>query len=176
MKKIRLLLAMLILFCAMGIAAQASELGEKEQSTEALGELSEQENDIIKWFSQEAATGEHADLVDDVIAFIREKLEAGELATDEDIREAIQEGEEKFDVSLTEEEKEKIQQLIEKAKALGLDPEKLLMKAESMIDEAGKELIEDTQEAVKQSFKSSVSGFFQDMGKRVKSFFSNIFS
>lgn len=83
---------------------------------------------------------------------------------------------EQDDVSLTEEDKEKILQLVQKAEELGIDPEKFLKQAEDMSVEFGEELTETAKEAVKQSVKSSVTGFFQDMGKRIKDFFTNVFS
>lgn len=180
MKKLWLLLAMLTMFFAMGIVVQAGGQGEKEQSADlsALfdGELSKQGADVMKWLSEELAKEENKEKAGEVISFIKEKLEAGELESEEDISDAIQEGEEKFDVSLTEEEEEQILQAMQKIKDLGLDPEKLLDRVEKMYDDVGADLVEEAQETVKQSFADSVSGFFHDMGTRVKGFFANIFS
>lgn len=124
----------------------------------------------------EIAQGENSETVEELIAFIKGKLATGELETEEDIEEAIEEGEEKFNVSLTEEEKEKILQVMQKIKELGLDPEKLLNQAQDLYKQFGDELFENAEEAVKQSVQNSVKGFFKDMGNRLKSFFSNIFS
>ena len=49
----------------------------------------------------EIAGGENNEEIEELIAFIKAKLAAGELATDQDIQEAIKEGEEKFSVSLS---------------------------------------------------------------------------
>lgn len=180
MKKFWMMLVMLVMFFSMGMTVQAKDQGEKEQSAKLFNmlgeELSEHGADAMEWLSEELAKEENAEMVEEVISFIREKLEAGELETDEDISNAIEEGEEKFDVSLTEEEKEEILQVIQKIKDLGLDPEKLLGHIEDLYDEVGTELVEEAQEAVKQSFVDSVTGFFYDMGTRVKGFFTDIFS
>ena len=124
----------------------------------------------------ELAAGENNEEIEELIAFIKAKLAAGELTTDQDIQEAIKEGEEKFSVSLTDEEKEKILQVMHKIKELGLDPEKLLDQAKDLYAKFGDELINNTEEVIKNSFKESVSNFFSDMGSTVKNFFSNLFS
>ena len=124
----------------------------------------------------ELAAGENNEEIEELIAFIKAKLAAGELTTDQDIKEAIKEGEEKFSVSLTDEEKEKILQVMHKIKELGLDPEKLLDQAKDLYAKFGDELINNAEEVIKNSFKESVSKFFSDMGSTVKNFFSNLFS
>ena len=180
MKKFWMMLVMLTLFFSMGMAVQAKDQGEKEQSAKVwdlLGEqLSGKGAEAMEWLSEELGKEENARMVEDVIGFIREKLEAGAWETDEGISNAIQEGEEKFDVSLTEEEKEEVLQIIQKIKDMGLDPELLLNHVEKLYDEVGADLVEEAEETVKQSFVESVAGFFHDMGTRVKGFFTGIFS
>ncbi len=124
----------------------------------------------------EIAGGENNEEIEELVAFIKAKLAAGELATDQDIQEAIKEGEEKFSVSLTDEEKEKILQVMHKIKELGLDPEVLLDQAKDLYAKFGDELINNAEEVIKNSFKESVSNFFTDMGTTVKNFFTNLFS
>ena len=124
----------------------------------------------------EIADGENNEEIEELIAFIKAKLASGELATDQDIAEAIKEGEEKFQVTLTDEEKEKILQVMNKIKELGLDPEKLLDQAKDLYEQFGDELINNAEEVIKQSFKESMSDFFTDLGSTVKDFFTNIFS
>ena len=124
----------------------------------------------------EIAEGENNEEIEELIAFIKAKLAAGELTTDQDIQEAIKEGEEKFGVSLTDDEKEKILQVMHMIKELGLDPEKLLDQAKDLYAKFGDELINNAEEVIKNSFKESVSNFFSDMGSTVKNFFTNLFS
>ncbi len=124
----------------------------------------------------EIASGENNEEIEELIAFIKAKLAAGDLATDQDIQEAIKEGEEKFSVSLTDEEKEKILQVMHKIKELGLDPEKLLDQAKDLYAKFGDELINNAEEVIKNSFKESISNFFTDLGSTVKNFFANLFS
>jgi len=179
-EKTAMLSVMLLMFFTMGITTYAGTTGENGQSAKIFDLLGEEFSgygtDIKEWLSEELSKEENAELVEDVIGFIREKLEAGELETEEDISNAIQEGEEKFDVNLTEAEKEKIMQLMQKIKELGLNPEKLLEQAQRLYGQFGDELVENTEETIKKSVGNSIAGFFKDMGNRVKGFFSNIFS
>lgn len=180
MKKFAVLFVMCVLFMTMGVTVQAKSHGEKEQSVNVfslLGEdISEQGSALMEWIKENASKEETADIVREVTDFIREKWQAGKLENEEDISEAIAEGEEKFDVTLTEEEKEEIRQVIQKIKELGLDPEKLLDRAEGLCEDAGTDVLGKVQETAKESFAESVSNFFQDMTTRVKGFFTNIFS
>lgn len=122
------------------------------------------------------AEGENSEEIEELIAFIKAKLAAGDLETDQDIQDAIKEGEEKFRVTLTEEEKAKILQVMHKIKELGLDPEKLLDQAKDLYSKYGNELLDNAKETVKKSFTDSVSQFFSDFGTRIKDFISGIFS
>ena len=171
MKRFIMLSVVLVMLFAMGITVQANGSGESEQSADVISSLKE---NIPK--EQQELISELLESPDEVIEFVKEKLETGELETDEDIEEAIREGEDKFDVSLTEEDKEKILQVMQKIKELGLDPEKLLDQAQELYEQFGNELFENAEEAVKQSVENSVAGFFETMGNRIKGFFANIFS
>ncbi len=155
MKKIAVTIMIMLLAMGMGITAQAEASEETVVAPEA---------------------DENSEEVEELITFIKEKLAAGELATDQDIQEAIKEGEEKFKVSLTDEEKEKILSIMHKIKELGLDQEKLLDQAKDLYEKFGDELIDNAEEVIKKSFKESVSNFFSDLGSTVKDFFVNIFS
>lgn len=164
----------------MGITAQAAPMEENKQSAELSdlldGELSEYGTEIKEWLSEELKEEGSDKQVEEVIDFIREKLESGELETEEDIFRFIREGEEKFDVRLTEKEKEKIMQLMQKIEELGLNPESFLQQVQDLYEQLAEELLADAKDAVKKSVENSVAGFFKDMGNRVKEFFANIFS
>ena len=122
--------------------------------------------------SVDSANGEE---MEELVAFIKAKIASGELQTDDDIRNAIKEGEDKFKVSLTDEEINQIIEVMQKIKELGLDPEALLTQAQDLYKKFGDELISNTEEVVKQSIGNSFKNFFVDMGDRVKTFFTNLF-
>ena len=124
----------------------------------------------------ELVKGRSSEEIEEVVEFSKDKLEEGELETDQDIQDAIEEGEDKFQVTLTEEEKQKILDVMHKIKDLGLDPEKLLDRAKEMYTRFGDELVENAETAVKETVKSSVTNYFSDFGKRIKEFVVTIFS
>ena len=112
--------------------------------------------------------------VEQLVAYIKTKLAAGELETDDDILNAIDEGEGKFHVELTDEEKNKIIDVMHKIKTLGLDPEMLLNQAQDLYKKFGNDIVTNTEEVIKQSVSNSVKTFFVDMNDRVKDFFSKL--
>lgn len=121
-------------------------------------------------------SGAESEDVEQLVAYIKAKLAAGELNTDEDIKKAIDEGENKFGVSLTDDEKAKIVDVMHKIKDLGLDPQKLLDQAQDLYKKFGNELLTNTEEAVKKGVSDSVKNFFTEMSDRVQNFFKGLFS
>jgi uncharacterized protein YpuA (DUF1002 family) len=111
--------------------------------------------------------------VEELIAYIKAKLAAGELETEDDIRKAIAEGEEKFGVSLEEEEIQQIVDFMMKIKKLGLDPNVLLDQAADLYDQFGDELLNKATEG---SFWSGVGDLFSNFGNSIADFFKNLFA
>lgn len=106
--------------------------------------------------------------VEALIAYIKAKLAAGELETEDDIRKAIKEGEQKFDVSLDESEEQQIVDFMLKIKKLGLDPNVLLDQAADLYSKFGDELLN----------KATDDGFLSGLGNIVNSiadFFKGLF-
>ena len=106
--------------------------------------------------------------VEALIAYIKAKLAAGELETEDDIRNEIKEGEQKFDVSLDESEEQQIVDFMLKIKKLGLDPNVLLDQAADLYSKFGDELLN----------KATDDGFFSGLGNIVNSiadFFKGLF-
>ena len=124
----------------------------------------------------EIAEGENAEVIEELIAFVKAKLAAGELESEEDIKDVIEEGEEKFQVTLSEEEKQMILDVMNKIKELGLDPEKLLDQAKDLYSQYGDELINNASESIKNSLMDSVKEYYNDFVSTVKNFFSGLFS
>lgn len=111
--------------------------------------------------------------VEELIAYIKAKLAAGELETEDDIRQAITEGEERFGVTLNDSEVQQIVDFMMKIKELGLDPNVLLDQAADLYDQFGDELL---NKATDEGFWNSVGEFFSNFGKAIADFFKNLFS
>jgi uncharacterized protein YpuA (DUF1002 family) len=126
-------------------------------------------------------TGELADAIDGadsedveaLIAYIKAKLAAGELDTEEDIRAAIEEGEEQFGVQLDESEIQQIVDVMNKIKKLGLDPNMLLDQAADLYEQFGSDFLNHIDGA--SIAKSGISGFFSKVGNSIKEFFAGLF-
>lgn len=125
------------------------------------------------------ATGEIANKsmsnedVEALVAFIKEKIAAGELETEDDIRNAIADGEATFGVSLGDSDKEQIVQVMLKVKQLNLDPNMLLDQAVGLYDKYGDDIVNHLQD---EGFFDSIGNFFQNLGKSVSDFFAGLFS
>lgn len=119
---------------------------------------------------------------------MKEKLDAGELETNEQIREAISQCEEELEITLTEEQKEQLLGLIQKMNALGLNSDEMLSKAQELYEKYGEQIkksadaaiqeniVEPVKEAVVEGTKSAIRDFFRDMGESIRSFFARLFS
>lgn len=121
----------------------------------------------------EALEGANSEDVEALIAFVKAKLAAGELETEEDIRKAIEEGEEKFGVTLTEEYIQQIIDVMMKIKELGLDPNVLLEQAEDLYKQFGSDFLEHID--AETVAKAGVTSFFSNIANSVKDFFSDLF-
>lgn len=130
--------------------------------------------------------------IEALMAWLKAKLAAGELDTsDEDsIKETISEGETKFGVTLSPEEKERIVKVLKKLNKLGLDGGYLIGEAEKLLSKYGSDIVNRSEEAIKDAVKdanqaindaakeaasNAVKGFFSDLGNSVKGFFSKLF-
>ena len=111
--------------------------------------------------------------VEALIAFVKAKLAAGELDSEEDIRGAIAEGENKFGVKLDESEITQIVDVMNKIKKLGLDPNVLLDQAEDLYKQFGPDFLNHIDK--KTIAKTGVSAFFSKIGQGIKSFFAGLF-
>ncbi len=123
-----------------------------------------------------AANSENSEEVEQLVAYIKAKMAAGELKNEADLRTAIQEGEAKFGVSLTDDEVNQIVTVMNKIQALGLDPNVLLDQAQDLYKKFGNDIVNHTGDIIKESVKESVQNFVTDMSNNVKNFFTSLFS
>ena len=121
-----------------------------------------------------------------ILDFASEKIQDGSLETKQGIENAIKEGEQKFGVTLTKEQKDLIFSVIEKVKKLGIDPQFIVDQAEEIykkyskeikdeVNQKKQELVEEVQEKVKEEITRSLTDYVSDMVKNVKSFIKGIF-
>lgn len=115
--------------------------------------------------------------IEELIAFVKAKVAAGGLDSDDQIRSAIEEGEDKFGVTLTEDEINQIIAIMQKINQLGLDPNVLVAQAEDLYSKFGKDFLKnlDTDAIAKEVAKSAASGFFAKIGDAIKGFLAGLF-
>lgn len=115
--------------------------------------------------------------IEELIAFVKAKVAAGGLDSDDQIRSAIEEGEDKFGVTLTGDEINQIIAIMQKINQLGLDPNVLVAQAEDLYSKFGKDFLKnlDTDAIAKEVAKSAASGFFAKIGDAIKGFFAGLF-
>lgn len=123
-------------------------------------------------------TGGDSQEIEELIAFVKAKVAAGELESEEDILNAIKEGEEKFGVTLTEENIQQIVDIMMKINELGLDPKLLIEQAEDLYSQFGTDFLDNLDtKAIGEEVKKQVrEGFLSKIVDAVKDFFCRNFS
>ena len=115
----------------------------------------------------------------EVFSFLKEQVEEGNLNSEEGLKDAIREGEEKFGVEVSREDAENLVDTMEKLEALGFSSEYIVEKTESMYQEYGADFVDHVDEvvtgAVKNAASNVISSFFNGLKDSVKSFFNNLF-
>ncbi|MCM1388015.1 MAG: DUF1002 domain-containing protein [Bacillus sp. (in: Bacteria)] len=156
-------------------------MADKEVSDEALDTALDElitTGELAESIQGEAGSDE----IEALIAWLKNKIASKELdiGDEQSVREAIAEGEKTFGVSLTEDEKNKILDLLKKLDSLGLNADYLIEQAQSLYEKYGLEIVESANkainEAVENAVASAVKGFFQDLADAVSGFFKNLFS
>lgn len=120
-----------------------------------------------------ALDGANSEDVEALIAYVKAKLAAGELETDEDIRAAIEEGEAQFGVTLSDDEINQIIDVMHKINELGLDPSVLLDQAADLYEQFGSDFLDHIDAGT--IAKTGISSFFSNVGKSIKNFFTGLF-
>ncbi len=128
-----------------------------------------------------AATDGNSQEIEELIAFVKAKVAAGELKNEEEIRRAIKEGEEKFGVTLEQEHIQQIVDIMMKINELGLDPNMLIEQAEDLYSKFGTDFLNnignlDTEAIQNEVTKQVTEGFISQIVNAVKEFFAGIFS
>lgn len=102
--------------------------------------------------------------IEAMIADLKEQIANGALDNEEDIREAIKEAANKYDINLSEENIEKILALLNKLKDLDLDWEAIADRASELADKLGIDV-------TSQSFWDSILAFFDKLIDAIASIF-----
>ena len=128
-------------------------------------------------------TGGDSEQIEELIAFVKARVAASELETEEDILSVITEGEQEFGVTLSQEQKQQIVDIMMKINELGLDPQMLIEQAEDLYSQFGTDFLNnldldnlDTEAIEKEVTKQVTEGFLSKVVSAIKEFFAGIFS
>lgn len=120
--------------------------------------------------------------VEALIAWLKAKIAEGELdiGDEQSVRDAIEEGEKTFSITLSEEDIARIIALLKKLDELGLDANYLIEQAGSLYEKYGLSIVENANEAINEvvenAFFATVKNVWQDIKTSVTNFFKNLFS
>lgn len=137
------------------------------------------------------ATGELSETVgnnseaEDLISYIKAQIAANDLDTKEEIEAVIRQGMKDKNISLTEEEIQKIVDLMMKIKAMGIDfnvlaeqADDLYAKYKTQIDNGTFNIdnVDLKDLGIGKIVSNAVGNFFKSVGESIKSFFGSLFS
>lgn len=148
---------------------------EEEAKTAALAELV-----ISGELVSSGETEEEADKMQEVIDYIKAEVIAGDISDWDDILEIIEKAESEYGITLTDEQKEKIADLMQKIADLDIDPTTLLEQAGDLYDKYGETVLAEAKEIldgifteeVKASLWDSIKNFFVTLWDAIVGFFS----
>lgn len=125
------------------ISGTAALVGIFKAYTEMTGNTLDEENidaalhELVVTGALEESTGVDADEIEGLMAYVKQAVVEHDISNESEIREAIAEGCDKFDVTLTEDEINEIVQLMLKISDLNLDIDTLLNSAQSIYERIG---------------------------------------
>ena len=125
--------------------------------------------------------------IDELLGDVREKLSNAlsgmddeSLKSEDGIKKAISEGEEKFGVDISEADAKRIVETMEKLEDLGFSGEYVIDKAQELYNQYGADFLDHADEVIKGAVQNAVTSaadnFFHNLWESAKNFFKNLFS
>ena len=175
MKKIFLWMMTLFLSVSIIINVPYLPVRASEESSvdidELLGDVREKLSNALSGMDDETA-GE-------IFEFVKEKVQDGSLKSEDGIKKAISEGEEKFGVDISEADAKRIVETMEKLEDLGFSGEYVIDKAQELYNQYGADFLDHADEVIKGAVQNAVTSaagnFFHNLWESAKNFFKNLF-
>ncbi|MCM1126828.1 MAG: DUF1002 domain-containing protein [Lachnospiraceae bacterium] len=169
--KRKIAIAVFLAFLTAGAFPAGARASETSTAQGVLDQIKQQLSDAFDDMDQETA-GE-------VFDFLKDQAADGNLSSGEGIQKAIDEGEEKFGVTISEADAKELVDTMEKLEDLGFSAEYVVDKAGSLYDEYGADFVDHADElvkgAVKNAASNAVSSFWQNLKNSIKNFFAKLF-
>ena len=123
-------------------------------------------------------TDADSDKVEELIEYIKAEVIAKGLTDADDIKDVIKEAQEKFGITLTEDQINALVDVMKQIAKLDIDPKKLLEQAGDLYNKYGDTVLAEAKNAlngiitdeVKQSFWDAVVGFFKTLFESIKNY------
>ena len=171
------ILCMALLIAGAGlcvpVTAQAADTAKSTESMDAEelpGDVKEKISDAVAEMDPKT--------VKEIFQFVSEKLSDGSLDTEDGLKAAIQESEEKFGITIKEADARKVVEAMQKLEDMGFSADYVLNKAESLYDKYGADFVDHTNEiikgAVENAVKNAAESFFSNLWQSTKNFFSGL--
>lgn len=127
-----------------------------------------------------AVEGNDGNKVEELIEYIKAEVIANGLTSVDDIRKVIEDAQLKFNITLTEEQIQKIVDIMTQIGQLDIDPQKLLQQAGDLYNKYGETILAEASaalngiftEEVKQSLWQNIVDFFTTIIEAIKNFFN----
>ena len=176
MKKI--FLWMMTLFLSVSIIIDVPYLPVRA-SEESSVDIDELLGDVREKLSN-ALSGMDDQTAGEIFEFVKEKVQDGSLKSEDGIKKAISEGEEKFGVDISEADAKRIVETMEKLEDLGFSGEYVIDKAQELYNQYGADFLDHADEVIKVAVQNAVTSaadnFFHNLLESAKNFFKNLFS
>lgn len=141
---------------------------EEEAKTAALAEMITM-GDLADEIDTEGADGSKAE---ELIEYIKAEVIAKGLTNADDIRKVIEDAQLKFNVTLTDEQIQKLVDLMTQIGKLDIDPQKLLEQAGDLYNKYGETILADAKAAIDEIFTDEVK---QSLWQSIVAFFTTLF-
>lgn len=125
-------------------------------------------NELVLTGQLESSTGADAESVEGLVAYLKQQIAENGLTDDDSIRKAIDEAADKFDVTLTEDQKAQLLELLKKIGDLDLDVDSLVNQAKSIYDKI--------ENLGADGIFDKIGSFFSNLFSSIADFFENLFS
>ena len=125
-------------------------------------------NELVLTGQLESSTGADSESVEGLVAYLKQQIAENGLTDDDSIRKAIDEAADKFDVTLTEDQKAQLLELLKKIGDLDLDVDSLVNQAKSIYDKI--------ENLGADGIFDKIGSFFSNLFSSIADFFKNLFS
>ncbi len=157
------------------ISGTAALIGVIEAYSVMTGKEPDQDN-VDAAFNEMVVTGEieesgeEPEQVEGMIANLKEQVASGEISTQKEMEDAIDQAQQQFEITLTPEQQQQLLELLQKLDSIDLNLEDLKQQAQNIYDKLSDMGLD------MDSLKEEAGGFFSRIFQAIKDFFTNLFS